>query len=739
MSTRTRQDEDQAFADYHKTLARTKMLTGKTLDGNSHDEFRHPCLDETIPSGPCAGQEGRSELLWRIRTKTDLQKISRSRKTDDPSTANFYLFGLRALDAQRAALRALGKRLDIVFLDLSQTSRNRLGRNWLARVQGFLVDLDQQIGPVATMALTDDPLTFDRLRFEALRRSLAGKGRVKPEPSNIIFAHGSDLVVTTQPPADDYNELIKQDAIGFSGDVEALLRRIRADVRTAAALNDSATEDLLRRVASAIRRCASLPGSRESLVAYVEREVGGLAAADLLASYRVRPLLAELKGAIGPWPQHEHAELADLCANVESVWNNTAKLTPMAPLLRDTVKKFLRASSRTAVLFRNDMLADFASHALRDDDEFGEQIGARIEKDMLLLIDDGGLDDVTKLPNPKRNHIKTLICVAPTRSRTLSLLARPWLPDNVIILADSDTLRSAAQDAARLATYPELKAIHKRMRLFADKASHAVHRLTGSSDAGLDDDFIDDIEFPTSGVVNLAGHVRPDQPTIRFTLSGDQILIARPGTKLILFDRSRAVPLFTDCEAKDVDIGDRVCVIGDAFLQMARPLLNITARAAEEIRDYHQLVLERLARIPGTSDHDRLERIVAAMALPDVTTQRASYWIDIRQQLDVPLHDVVPHAPRDRTTFLAFMGALGVSEPIASRFWTWAVIAQRTSRVRAAMNFHDAYRTILIDTYAAQSRHPDRAKDIRRLRAAAEDFVAVVRQKTEQRGDYDRA
>jgi len=734
----TRPGEDPALADYHKTLARTKMLTGKALDGNTYDEFRHPCLDEMLPSGPCTDQQGRSELLWRVRTKTDLRKISRSGQADNPATARFYLFGLRASDGQRPALRALGKRLDIVFLDLSQASRNRLGRNWVARVQAFLADLDQQIGPVATIALTDDPWTFDRLRFEALRRSPAAKGRVKPEPSSIIFASGSELVVTAQPMAADYSDLVKQDAIGFSGEVEALLRHIRADARTAATLNDARTADLLHRLAGTIRRCASLPGSRDNLATYVEHEVGGLAAADLLASYRVTPLIAELKGALGPWPQHEHAELVDLCTNVERVWNNTAQLTPMAPLLCDTVKKFLRASSRTAVLFRNDMLADFASHALRADDEIGEQIESRIEKNMLLLIDDGGLDDVTKLPKPERNHIKTLICVAPTRSRVLSLLARPWLPDNLIVLADSDTLRSAAHDAARLATYSELAAIHSRLRAFADKAAHAVHRLTGASDAGLDDEIADEIEFPASSVVNLAGQVRPDQPTIRLTLSGDQIVIARPGTKLILFDRSRAVPMFTECEAKDIEIGDRVCVIGDAFLQMARPLLNITARAAEEIRDYHQLVLERLARIPAASDHERLERIVAAMALPGVTTQRASYWIDLRQQLDVPLHEVVPHAPRDRATFLAFMRALGISEAIASRFWTWAVIAQRTSRVRAAMNFHDAYRSILIDTYAAQSRHPDRARDIRRLKAAAEDFVAVVQQKIEQRGEHDR-
>ena len=277
-------------------------------------------------------------------------------------------------------------------------------------------------------------------------------------------------------------------------------------------------------------------------------------------------------------------------------------------------------------------------------------------------------------------------------------------------------MASAARAAARLADYPELAAICDRMQGFADKASKAVHRGSSQATEFPNPDSNDDVEFPTSSVVNLVGNVRADQPTLRFELSGDQVVIARPGTKLILFYRTRAVPRFTEAEAKDVEVGDRVCIIGDAFLEMALPLLNITARAAEEIRDYHNVVLERFGRISGASDHERLAHVVAAMAVSGVTVQRASYWIDLNDQLNVPIHEVVPDAPRDRVTFLAFMKALGVSEAIASRFWTWAVIAQRTSRLRAAMNFHDAYRTILIDNYAAQSSNPERARDIRASR-----------------------
>lgn len=168
--------------------------------------------------------------------------------------------------------------------------------------------------------------------------------------------------------------------------------------------------------------------------------------------------------------------------------------------------------------------------------------------------------------------------------------------------------------------------------------------------------------------MNLAGNLRPGQTALRFEFEGGQALIARPGTKLVVQDRKRTVPVFAEVEARNVEVGDRVCVIGDAFLEMARPLLNITARAAEEIRDYHALVLERFERIEGTSRRDRLAKIVAAMGLADVSVDRALYWVDLAEQQAAPLHEVVPHAPQDHATFRAFMKALGVGESVADRY-----------------------------------------------------------------------
>jgi hypothetical protein len=730
-----RPNEDPALADYHKTLARVRTLTGIALDGKEYPEFRNPCLDETIPSGPCEGSEARSELLCRVRTKTDLVKISRSGLADDPANARFYLFGLRAGDGLAQSLKRLTA-LDIAFLDLTYTGRNRLGKDWLPHIRAFLTALEARFGATAIVALTEDPWTFDTLRFDALLSEPRRKRVHALAPSSVVFAQSPDIVVSSDPPPVTYAAVKHQEVIGFAGEVEAALRELRSARNTAVALHDSENTERLRALMGIIGRCASLPASRKQLGEYIEQEVGPSAAADMLAAYRVGTIIRDLQQSHGPWAQTARSELLELCQRVEKLAANTEHLSPMAPLLRDVLSRFLRVSSRTAVIFHKDMLADFAAHALGQDEGIGESIKHRRANGMLLFLDRAGLDDLEGLSSSERNYIKTLIVVAPTRSMLMSLLARPWLPDTVIVLADSDMLASAARDANRLAKYSELAPLKSRMDGFVSNASEAVRRVTNSSlDLDQRIEPSDDSALPASGIVNLAGNVSSNQTIVRLELDGGQVILARPGTKLVLQDKSRTIPLFAEEDARNVEVGDRVCVVGDAFLEMVRPLLNITARAAEEIRDYHELVLQRFESITGSSTTDRLAWVVEKMALPDVTVQRARYWVTLREQLEVPLHEVVSHAPVDLATFLAFMNALSISEAIARRYWTWAVIAQRTSRMRAAISFHDAYRGILVDSYAAQSDNPDRARDIRRLRAAAENFVSIVRTKQEQRGN----
>lgn len=733
--------EDTALADYHKTLARSRSLSGLATDGNNYAEFRHPCLDETLPSGLCVGEEGRRGLLWRVRTKTDLsggikRSISRSGDADDPSKARFYLFGVRASEKPKPAFAAIKGPIDLVLLDLDATGRNRLGDDWLQYAREFLAEVAERFGPTAVVAMTDDPWAYDKLRFEGLVER-AKKGRSPPARSSVIFSPTSDIVASTTAVPLTFSPLGKCEVFGFAGALSEALAALRAGARKAEDIGDRLSASRLRVVAGKVRRSASLPGTLIQLGEYISEEVEAQAAADMIANYRVNPDLTELRSVASPYSQLHHAELLALCEQVETIGANAERATSIAPLVRDVVKRYLRASSRVVLLFANDMIADFAAHALSRDEEIGDTVTERRESDMLVFTHRAGLYDLAALPPASRNYIKTLVVVSPSRASMASLLAMNWLPENLIVLADCDTLGGAARDATRLGKYDELASLAARMTKFSSAASAEVQKVTFKA-VDLDPEIAptEDVEFPLGGIVDLAGKVRANQTVLRFELEGGQVLLTRPGTKLVVHDTTRTVSTFEQVEAKSVDVGDRLCVISDAFLEMARPLLNMKVRAAEEIRDYHKLVLDRFARIPLATDGERLEYIVARMGIVGVSAQRARYWLDLDQQLEAPLHEVVPHAPRDWATFAAFMAALDVGETMAYRFWIWAVIAQRGSRLRAALSFHEAYRGILVDPYAVQSDNPERIRDVRRLRAAAENHVSVVRRKREERAGH---
>ena len=114
------------------------------------------------------------------------------------------------------------------------------------------------------------------------------------------------------------------------------------------------------------------------------------------------------------------------------------------------------------------------------------------------------------------------------------------------------------------------------------------------------------------------------------------------------------------------------------------------------------------------------------MGAPKVSPDTARYWVDLDQELEKASHDVVPHAPQDRETFLRFTTALGIGTSLAENFWLWAVVAQRSHRMRAGNLFHDAFRGILVDPHSAIAENSDRSADIRSLRTLAEHHVATV-------------
>lgn len=717
------QSDNDAAKDLHQVLARVRKLSGRASDGRNYAEFEHPILDEIIPHGPARGERpANSSVLWRTRSKTDIGRQTRSGEADDPAKAKYYMFTARRDDRLGVELRAIERPLDLLILDLSKNGRDRLGWDWIRRA-GEMVACMREIHPSAgILAIVDDPWSYRAIRFELLGTKMPGKkNKVVPAPGSVIYCPNAGILQDVGQHVPLFEGANSIAVNGFYGEVDRNIERLRELANRLADMGDPSGAATTRNLMGTVRRSASLPGSIAELSRFIERESSAAIADDRLASYRIT---ADINALTDPASLASQVD-ADkgVAAETRTLMRTLEQATPMAALIEDAMQPALRSSSRSVVVFRSDMIAEFAL------DRLGSTFPKLVERVESGVIRFGGaraLGTVAAAPASARNQFKRAIFVAPTTSTILATLSEPWLPEQVVFLADADTLGFAARDANRLADEIEIDALAVRLRAFADKAHNhvvGIGRHTVQLDAEVP---YEEFDFPNGLVVDLTSGGRSERRLLEIKLGNGQRIIARPSTGIVLRDDGAATTTFVERPAWQIKQGDEVCVIGPGFIERARSLVNIRATAAGEIREYHSQVAQRFAAIPEDSTTGRLRDLVARMGHPSVPIERARYWIDLQDEIDKPLHEVVPHAPQDRDTFMRFTNALGIGQKLAESFWLWAVVAQRSHRLRAGNVFHDAFLGILTDPYAALASNRDRSADIRALRAMAEEHVAIV-------------
>ncbi|EMD82893.1 hypothetical protein [Pacificimonas flava] len=710
-----------AAKDFHQVLGRVRNLTGRASDGRDYAEFEHPILDEIVPHATPRGERAsNSFLLWRTRSKTDIAKQSRSNEADDRDKADFFLYTLRAGERIGVDLRAIKRSPDLLILDLTRNARNRLGWNWVEKASEMVACLREVHPATGVLAIADDPWTYRTARFDILGTRRPGKnGKQIPAPGHVTYSQTPDIVQPVSISPSPFEGGARIEAGGFFGDTAHGIEAVRHLANSLSDRGDPNGAETARNLMATIRRTASLPGSLAELARFMEREASAAAASDLLSVYRAAADIGTL------------ADPRSLASQVDADGGTLGKArdimrtfnaaTPMTTLLESVVKPAVRSSSKSVFVFRSDLVAEFAADRLSGTEP---KLAARIESEFVRFGGERVLKAVADLPQGARNQFKRVVIVAPTRTAILTTLSQPWLPEQVAVLADADTLAFAARDAERLANEIGIAPLAVRLRNFASKAKARVEEI-GRHVVRFEMP-TDDIEFPNGTVVDLSGGGRGERKLVEIELKNKQRIIARRSTEIVLRDDGAATTSFVERPASAVKPGDEVCVIGHSFVERARTLVNIQATASEEIRDYHELVAERFAAIPEPSIQAKLRTLVARMGDQSVTTERARYWIDLANELEKPLHDVVPHAPSDRETFMRFTKALEIGEGMASNFWRWAVVAQRSHRLRYGNVFHDAFRGILTDPHATMASNRDRTDQIRLLRSMAEEHVAVV-------------
>ena len=339
---------------------------------------------------------------------------------------------------------------------------------------------------------------------------------------------------------------------GFYGDTDRTIERLRGLARRLDERSDGESASTVREVIATVRRSACLPGSLEAFSRFLVEETTSAMAADLLAQYRVGAAVTALNDARNSASQAdaETAATADATATMKSL----QRATPMASMLDDAIKPALRSSSKTLIVFRSDMIAEFAQSEMVPRHP---KLGERIEDDMIRMGGDRALSALDGIPTSARNQFKRAILVAPTRPSILALFAEAWLPDMIVILADSDTLAFAAKDAVRLAAELPEGPIAMRLSAFAKAAEKRVSEI-GRHAVQLDNLAPpEDVEYSTGNVLDLTGG-RSDR-RLQITMHNGQRIIARQSTEIVLRNSGAATTAFIQVAASKVRLGDEVC------------------------------------------------------------------------------------------------------------------------------------------------------------------------------------
>lgn len=724
----TSNDDARALKDYHQILSRVGTLSGKGRDGTIRPEFEHPTLDEILPHGACDGiAHPNGKLLWRTSSRTDLKEHNTVRThADDGNEASYFLYGMKR--GEELSMRRIRGRLDLILFDLTRTGRGRLGDDWVERATTIYKLIRKTFPNTGLVAITEDPWTFDKARFEIFSETRESRNRKTVPAKSVMVTAMSSAVLKSEDETVAWAGAEKVDAKGFNGPGRKVSNELRPIARRVRRAGDPAGVAAINEIISKLRRNASLPGSFPAFSAYLFEEHGRAAAEDVVASYRIAEQVQLLRQpseraflAGGP-------ELAAALQEATAVMTGFNRATPMSAMLEVVIGSILNASSKALFMFRKQTIAEFAMDALC---KRIPELQSRLDKEMIVFSGPGGLSDIAGLPPSERNKFKKIFVVAPARDGVLSFFARPWLPTEVNVLADGDTLTFSSRDAFRLAEQIREPEIASRLKKYANAAAMDIAGL-GMAQIRITEtpDLPEELHFPSESVVDLAGSTsKGDGELIELTMDGGQRIIARPGTALVRLDGSKAISTFRQIDARDVKERDNICVISSGFVDRARILLSIQANASEAIRDYHEDVIRRFAKLPGLHESDRIRTLIEKIGDPSLQVATVRRWVHLEKQLQARLEEVVTQAPREREMFLRFTGALGIGEGLANRFWHWGVRAQRSFRMKAGMEFHDAYRNILTDPHAAVAfaGDPKRAGEIGRLLRLAEEYVSSVR------------
>lgn len=724
----------------HTTLGHLVRLSQRD---KAKPHLAHPSLAEIYPVFVAEGGEiapppfaaAAAELFGRVRFGAALDRMADYRpQLSSPKCAPFGLFAVSSRAAPRSALSARtlvnggsggGRPPDICLLDLGPRSLSRLGANWDEVVEDFVSEAKKRFPDMPFLVVTQDTYVHRRMaaKLGNIFKPRAVRSKVLVRVSSDPLSHDPEI------------EAVSNITAQFSTVSGPTADAISALSEAARGSSDPGFAGTLRREMGSLRKAASLPCGLAQAYDFLCEEIGQ-SATETFLEYRSRgtllaPIEEALESEIGG---AERARLVSARDAVQRAFDTLDTETPIGSLFSELAATLSRKSSRAVIAFSSEIDLLLGHRRLTCDHEQGAALARRLERGHLKLASADQLDsclaDIEQ--GRERNTWKRLVLIAPNLDYLSRIAARPWLPDELIVVCERNLAARVADTFKRLSSHPDLTGsdnIGGRLARIAASAKTEIEaRKVASIDLELD---LRPHTETTEDVIDLTDDDLEDSTeVIVMSLSSGRKLRARPGSVVIRYNHGAEINPFERASARHIQTGESLIVPDGAFLGAAREILPIRVLAQSWVDIYHATVQAQLAGVPGSTLSAKARRILAEIQKRGARTQSSAAvldWLRVEEHQAVEAERRQPHAPQRRREFDAFMAALDVNEQLAEKMWMEGIQPLRIDRRRAGQRMAQAFVSVLVDPHGtASSLKADVRAAIAGLRKKALDYVDQV-------------
>lgn len=705
-------------------------------------DFQDPTLEEVMPFAVVGDAAIDRRLLHRTARFVHVDKTIGAHPASVKDAFSITC-GLKGLPGSAHALRTTAPDMDVVLLDLTQRSCDRLGLGWFDLVTGFLKAVRNAYGRIPVLVVTDTPFVQARLVRDVLPHHDGCHQDSKSKDRDTRTAVSKQIPVIngsllpadgTAPVGQALSKVVFQ--VESVGDLSLdLFHQIDQQRHLAKDAGDAVSVDRLNEIAASLRRRLMVPGTATQLGKTLIAQYGDIVAARHMEMYQpdlaIRRAMADERAI---FLQERLSFLQDLLEKVQSRLPAGRDQSPLGLLIRRVAEDMARKSSRTMFVFQNGEAAAIATAHLCGDPTNGSRYKSKIESGLWIITTAASVLQRTHIADAW-SAIGNMVVVNMRPQDLYRLVVAPHMPANVLFLLDRRRVETLHRTCSSVLSLEGLAVFHARIRAVVAGLQPVMEDIAkgpGMLDVwfseGLTEDAMPEASRSTGTVVDLrdAGDHSGERRVL--TMADGSQVVAGKKSELVAHDEDRPLNPFFRTTGEKLTPGMRLAVLDEGYYEWAKEKYGRLISADEVLREFHEILdirLERFRMRDGKIDAKAILGLIRAAGCSSISLTQVQDWTRTEKRLEEDMTVVRPHVAHTPEIFAPFARAVGLTERDINTYWP-AIERTRNMRRKAGRTFHAVCRDFLAGSADLEAMNDDVASGARALRVRADMLVGEI-------------